>query len=323
MKRKNLNLCVALLPLLAACATSPEEIHVIPAPQEVQLTGGHFQAAGAPVSYDAATVDEHSRQHIHQFAQDLTVVTGRPSRVAETAGEKGFLFRIDPAMAPESYVLEVDRRQVRVTAADDHGTLYAIRTLSQMLPASFFSKEAAPSVKWTIPCAVIHDAPRFAYRGMHLDVARHFFSVEEVKKYLDVMSLHKMNRFHWHLTEDQGWRIEIKKYPLLTEIGAWRDSTVVGHLRDMDKARKFDGQRYGGFYTQEQIRDVVAYAADLGITVIPEIDLPGHMLGALAAYPELGCTGGPYQVWCRWGISDQVLCPGTSAHFLLYHCLNP
>ena len=145
---------------------------------------------------------------------------------------------------------------------------------------------------------------------MHLDCSRHFFSVQEVKKYLDVMALHKMNRFHWHLTDDQGWRVEIKKYPKLTEIGAFRNGTVI--KKDWNSN---DGIRYGGYYTQEQMKDIVAYADKLGITVIPEIDLPGHMMGALAAYPELGCTGGPYEVWTRWGVSGQVLCPGKEAMF--------
>ena len=145
---------------------------------------------------------------------------------------------------------------------------------------------------------------------MHLDVARHFFDVNEVKRYLDVMAAYKLNRFHWHLTEDQGWRIEIKKYPKLTEVGAWRDSTMVGK-----NWNEFDHTRYGGFYTQEEIKDVVAYAADLGITVIPEIDLPGHMVAALTSYPELGCTGGPYTVRPVWGIADEVLCPGKETTF--------
>ena len=145
---------------------------------------------------------------------------------------------------------------------------------------------------------------------MHLDSARHFWSVDQVKRYLDVMAMYKLNRFHWHLTDDQGWRIEILSYPLLTQVGAWREGTMVGHDFSSN-----DHIRYGGFYTQDEIREVVDYAAARGITVVPEIDLPGHMLAALAAYPELGCSGGPYATWTRWGVSDQVLCVGRESTF--------
>ena len=175
-----------------------------------------------------------------------------------------------------------------------------------MLPVEIYGHKTAADRDWSLPCLSINDAPRFAYRGMHLDVSRHFFSTDEVKKYIDMMSIHKMNTLHWHLTDDQGWRIEIRKYPRLTEVGSIRKGTVIrkewGH---------YDGIPYGGYYTQEQIKDVIDYAAAQGITIIPEIDLPGHMLAALAAYPELGCTGGPYEVWGTWGIADDVLCAGN------------
>jgi hexosaminidase len=182
-----------------------------------------------------------------------------------------------------------------------------------MLPPEYFGKAKASKAAWVLPCVSIKDSPRFGYRGLMLDVCRHFFSVEEVKRYLDLMAIYKMNTFHWHLSEDQGWRIEIKKYPKLTEIGAWRDSTKIGANNDAKAG--YDHTRYGGFYTQDQIRDVVAYAQKLGITVMPEIDLPGHMVAALASYPELGCTGGPYSVRSRWGIATEVLCPGKETTF--------
>ena len=198
-----------------------------------------------------------------------------------------------------------------VKASAYNGFLYALQTLKQLTDVEIFSDKVDPDQKFLFPVVSIKDKPRFAYRGMHLDCARHFFSVEEVKKYLDIMAAYKLNRMHWHLTEDQGWRIEIKKYPKLTQIGAFRNGTMVG--KDFNSN---DGIRYGGYYTQEQVKDIVAYAQKLGITVIPEIDLPGHMLGALAAYPELGCTGGPYEVWTRWGVSDQVMCPGKEDMFI-------
>ena len=175
------------------------------------------------------------------------------------------------------------------------------------------NQDAGANIKWEIPGVEIQDEPRYPYRGMMLDVGRYFFPPEFVKRFIDLMALHKMNYFHWHLTEDQGWRIQINKYPRLTEIGAFRDESVVGHLRD--KPLKFDGQRYGGFYTQEEIREVVEYAKARHITVIPEIEMPGHSLGALASYPELGCTGGPYEVAKRWGVQDDVYCAGKEETF--------
>lgn len=166
-------------------------------------------------------------------------------------------------------------------------------------------KESDSVEKWEVPCAHIDDAPRFSYRGMHLDVARHFFSVDEVKRYIDLLAMHKLNVFHWHLTDDQGWRIEIKKYPKLTEIGSIRKHTMVKKNFD-----QYDNTPYGGYYTQDQIRDIVNYAKERFITIIPEVDLPGHMVAALASYPSLGCTGGPYEVQGVWGVHPDVLCAG-------------
>ena len=180
--------------------------------------------------------------------------------------------------------------------------------MKQMLPAGIYGSAPAKG-KWVLPCVSIMDSPRFAYRGLLLDCCRHFFPVDEVKKVINLMSIHKMNRLHWHLTEDQGWRIEIKKYPRLTEVGAWRDGTQIFRRRETD------GTRYGGFYTQDELREVVAYAAERGITIIPEVDLPGHMIGALASYPELGCTGGPYEVMQYWGVHKDVLCVGKEETF--------
>ncbi|NBB75297.1 MAG: family 20 glycosylhydrolase, partial [Bacteroidetes bacterium] len=160
-------------------------------------------------------------------------------------------------------------------------------------------------IDWTIPAVYIEDAPRFGYRGMHLDVGRHFFSVDFIKKYIDLLAVHKLNTFHWHLTEDQGWRIEIEQYPRLTEVGACRDSSMVGHYG----AQTYDGSPYCGYYTQDQIREVVAYAKERFVRVIPEIELPGHSRAALAAYPELGCTDGPYEVATTWGVHEEIYCP--------------
>ena len=233
----------------------------------------------------------------------------------------GVYFAFNSALADEAYKLDVTSKGIRIEASSFNGFFYGIQTLKQLLPKEIYASWKVSGIKWNAPAVSIDDAPRFAYRGMHMDPCRHFWSVDEVKKYIDVMAMHKLNRLHWHLTEDQGWRIEIKKYPLLTEVGSIRKSTIIGGLNDNFAYEKEhghmneDGIPYGGFYTQDEAREIVAYAWERGITVIPEVDLPGHMLGALAGYPELGCTGGPYEVWTRWGVSEDVLCPGKEAMF--------
>ena len=262
-------------------------------------------------------MDAKSQVIIKELADKITYVSGRICSYATPVGlakdcakVKGFIFLKDASLAEEEYSIDITKANCIVRASSYNGFLYAIQTLKQLTSVNIFGNEPNPAEKFLFPCVKIQDKPRFGYRGMHLDCSRHFFSVEEVKKYLDIMALYKLNRFHWHLTDDQGWRVEIKKYPRLTEIGAFRNGTVI--KKDWGSN---DGVRYGGYYTQEQMKDIVAYAGKLGIVVIPEIDLPGHMMGALAGYPELGCTGGPYEVWTRWGISEQVLCPGKEAMF--------
>ena len=315
---KRLFILFSVLVPLAACAKAPGALGIVPAPKDVTIQNGSFKVKGAGFNIDPA-LQENTVQALNRLADDISVGTGRTSSVAlangltpaaEVSSLKGFFFLCDPALPAENYRIEVGRKAVKVTASDHNGFLYAIQTLRQMLPVANYAGKAEPSGAWRLPCCVIEDGPQFAYRGMHMDPCRHFWSVEETKKYLDVMAMYKLNRLHWHLTEDQGWRIEIKKYPELTETGAFRNGTMVGHDFDSN-----DGIRYGGYYTQEQIREIVAYAGDLGITVIPEIDLPGHMQAALATYPELGCTGGPYDVWTIWGVSEDVLCVGKEETF--------
>ncbi|MDZ7689916.1 MAG: beta-N-acetylhexosaminidase [Balneolaceae bacterium] len=212
-------------------------------------------------------------------------------------------------MNQEAYDLSVDQDGVTITAPTIQGVFYGVQTLRQLLPPEIEHTDPTlvpQSVKWTVPYVKIQDYPRFSYRGMHLDVARHFFPVEFVKQYIDLLAMYKMNRFHWHLTEDQGWRIEIEKYPRLTEIGACRDSTLVGHYG----SGIWDGERYGGFYTQDEIREVVEYAQQRHITIIPEIEMPGHSSAVLAAYPQFGCKeNGDYQVQTTWGVFEDIYCP--------------
>ena len=305
MKRFVLSLIPVLAIVLGCSAPQTPGIHVIPQPLEVMTGSGTYSFAGAPVSYEG--VDARTAGQLQNFATRLTVRTGKASPVSETLLEKGFSFSVDPSVPAEGYTLTVTGKAAKVTASDFKGFYTALQTIWQLFPAEWFGEGPAKGVKWVLPCVEIRDEPRFAYRGMHMDPSRHFWTVEETKKYIDVMALYKLNRLHWHLSDDQGWRVEIKKYPRLTEVGSVRKETMVKKNFDPYVG---DGQPYGGFYTQDEIREVVAYAADRGITVIPEIDLPGHMQAALAAYPELGCTGGPYDVWTTWGVSEEVLCAG-------------
>ena len=290
--------------MLASCSHKAESFSVIPMPNDVTLLKGTVCVKGAAVEIDPS-IDKASREAIGRFVQALETATG----VKTKADGDGFEFKYNPNLGPEQYYIEIEDDDIEVEASALNGFIYACETLKQMLPAAIYGNKKAKA-DWVLPCAKIFDEPRFGYRGMHLDCSRHFWTVEETKKYIDIMVAYKLNTLHWHLTDDQGWRVEIKAYPRLTEIGAWRDGTVIG--KDWDSN---DGIRYGGFYRQEQLREVVEYAAARGVTIIPEIDLPGHMIAALAAYPELGCTGGPYKVWQRWGIAKDILCAGKEETF--------
>jgi hexosaminidase len=206
---------------------------------------------------------------------------------------------------PKGYKLSVTAKQIKITGHDEAGMFYGLQSLTQLLKAV--------NGKVTVQGCTITDYPRFAYRGMHLDVSRHFLKPETIKKWIDLLALYKINTFHWHLTDDQGWRIEIKKYPLLQSISAYRDETIIGHKKD--SPHRFDGKRYGGYYTQDEVKEIVKYATQRHITIIPEIEMPGHALAALAAYPQLGCTGGPYKTATYWGIFDDVYCAGNDETF--------
>jgi hexosaminidase len=206
----------------------------------------------------------------------------------------------------EAYELSVSSLGINLTASSEAGLFYAIQSLRQVFPTSIFSNSRVENA-WIVPCLAIQDSPRFAWRGAHLDVSRHFMPVTFVKKFIDLMALHKLNVFHWHLTDDQGWRLESKKYPRLTEVGAWRKQTMIGH--GMQENPEFDSVPHGGFYTQAEALEVVAYAAERHVTVMPEIELPGHAQAALAAYPEFGNTGEKLEVWDKWGVNENVFNP--------------
>ena len=298
------------LTLAVACTSQkqPQPFSVIPMPNDVTLSEGSFNLAGQDIHAEAS-LDQATHKAIADLWNQLYTVTGKKATLSTEDNGQKVRFIANPNLGAEEYALNVNDNGVTVEASAFGGFFYGIQTLKQMLPAEIYGNKKV-NAAWVLPYVSILDAPRFDYRGIHMDPCRHFWSIEETKRYIDIAATYKLNRLHWHLTEDQGWRMEIKKYPKLTEVGAWRSGTCIG--KDFDSS---DGIRYGGFYTQDEMREIVAYAAERNITVIPEIDLPGHMVAALAAYPELGCTGGPYEVWTRWGVADDVLCVGKEETF--------
>jgi hexosaminidase len=295
---------------LSACEPSkpPAEFNVIPRPAQL-TTGNDWIHWDEEVAIVASTFDE---KKVAAVLQDFLITKGMTVTIAETSssGENQVILKTTADNStPESYQLAIDENGVTISASSGAGLFYGVQTLFQLFPAP------GPDVE--LPYVSIADQPRFSYRGLHLDVGRHFFPVAFVKKYIDLMAHYKLNTFHWHLTEDQGWRIEIKKYPKLQEIAAYRKETVIGRAttRTRNEPHDYDNTRHGGFYTQGEVREVVAYAADRFITVVPEIEMPGHALAALTAYPELGCTGGPYEVATTWGIFNDVFCAGKETTF--------
>jgi len=296
--------------LAVACTPQAEQneiISVIPQPQHLEQQEGSFAiTAKTPIFLDENTEE---MQRIAGFLNEkLGTAAGFELDVREadlSSQERGIYF-MNAGLPSESYTLHVQPERIVVDYGDGAGAFYALQTLFQLLPSDMFADHKVGGVKWRVACCEIEDAPRFPYRGMHLDCCLHFFEMDFLKRYIDEMAMHKVNRFHWHLTEDQGWRLEIKKYPLLTEKGQWRKETVIGSL----KSGVYDGTPHGGFYSQEEVRELVKYAAERYVTIIPEIEMPGHALAAIACYPELSCgLEETYETATKWGIFKQVYCP--------------
>jgi beta-L-N-acetylhexosaminidase len=293
--------------LFTACrpaATVKGNLDVIPQPQEIVLardTTPFVIARSTTIVYPATNEKMHRTADF--LATFIKEMTGTEVRVSDKEkSSNAIILAVDSTMGhPEGYKLQITPEKVLLTGGSEAGVFYGIQTIHKALPILKDGKVAA-----ALPAGAVTDFPRFRYRGFMIDVGRHFFPVSYLKQMIDLMALHNINYFHWHLTEDQGWRIEIKKYPKLTEIGSKRDSTIIDW-----ETKKFDGKPHSGFYTQDEAREIVRYAADRFITVVPEIDLPGHTTAALASYPELGCTGGPYKVLCSFGVFPDVLCAGN------------
>ena len=285
------------------------EYNVVPLPVTMNEQPGRFYLnSDVPVVVNASQEVKNIASSLSTTVLDVAGIKLKPGGELHE-NVPTIVFDSIPGMEKEAYKLSVTPQQIKITASTPNGFYYGLQTLYQLLPVAIYSKERARNAEWSVPCVEIEDTPTFRYRGAMLDVCRHFASIDYIKKFIDVLAVHKMNTFHWHLTDDQGWRIEIKKYPKLTEIGSQRSETMVDYFYT-HYPFKYDGKPHGGYYTQEEIKEVVAYAQSKYITVIPEIELPGHALAAIASYPELSCTpDSTYEVCKLWGVFDQVFCP--------------
>jgi len=311
MKKISLILTVFLSLTVFSFKESPKQalLNIIPQPEHVTVYPGSFRLdkhtrilIGDPASlkFESRYLADIIKKHTGYEPEIVSASKGMSAKNA-------IVLRLVPGASKnaEGYQLKVEKRDITILAPKSAGVFYGIQSLLQLFPPSFYTSNHKKELK--VPQLFIQDAPRFSYRGMHLDVSRHFFPPADIKRYIDLLAMYKFNTFHWHLTDDQGWRIEIKKYPKLTEIGAWRDSTLIG--RYGSKPVRYDKKRYGGFYTQAEVRDIVRYAAQRHITIIPEIEMPGHSEAALAAYPQFACTPGPFHVATTWGGFKDIYCP--------------
>ena len=304
---KHLLLAAALSFSMLSAHAADANYNVVPLPKSVVMVKGQpFNLTSATTTVYEGTNPEMKR-NARFLSEYIQQSTGIKTTLLDKRDKKAaaIVLVINPKVqGDEAYRLTVNNKQVTIAASTPAGVFYGIQTLRKSLPVQTNGADI------TLPAVDIADAPRFGYRGMMLDCGRHFFPVSFVKKFIDILAMHNMNVFHWHLTEDQGWRLEIKSHPELTAKSSMRSGTVIGHNATVD-----DSIPHGGFYTQQEARDIVEYARQRHITVIPEIDMPGHTLAALAAYPELGCTGGPYEVGHRWGVYKDVLCLGKESTY--------
>ncbi len=314
MKRNSL---IAILFICISLSVFAQEqknnVPIIPYPKECKVLSGNFVLSPETKIVAPSTFLKDEIDYLNNYLNNHYGFTlQRAEKIPTDNNYILFQFPDWEAGLKGNYHLNITEKHISVLVeGNGAGNLYAIQTLIQL-----FSLEKTKSIK--LPCVEIKDSPRFEWRGMHLDVCRHFFPVSFIKKYIDVLAMYKMNTFHWHLTDDQGWRIEIKKYPKLTEIGAWRKGTMIGPYSD----QKFDSIKYGGFYTQEQIKEVVAYAAKKHVTVVPEIEMPGHSVAAISSYPWLSCTGKQIDVERGWGVFEDVYCTKDSVFNFLQDVLD-
>lgn len=304
--RKTFLVSLFLTCLTAVGATEKADFaKVVPAPDKINYNpkGGDFTlSASTIINYTAGNADmERNAAFLAQYVKDMTKLElGKQAAKGKAKTGISLVLNAKAKLTPEAYEIVVDKRGVTVTGSTAAGVFYGVQAIRKSLPVL----QSAESVE--LPAAKVEASPRFAYRGMMLDCARHFFPAKFVKEYIDLIALHNMNRLHWHISDDQGWRFSVPGYPRLAEVGSKRAQTVTGHNSELE-----DGVPYGGYYTDDEIRDIVKYAAERYVTIVPEVDMPGHMMAALAAYPELGCTGGPYKTGEFWGVYRDILCAGN------------
>ncbi len=307
---------------LISCAKNSDldyiaSTNIIPAPSELVVNEGYFIIPRDLMIIEAPDHFSNATALLHHYLGSLGFVDNAKDRPEETPS---FIFKQDDSIKAEGYILDITEVTITIRSSSASGAFYAVQSLRQMLPPTLENSKNLIVENIKIPTLTIKDEPRFQYRGMHLDVSRHFFPVAFIKEYVDHLAMLKMNTFHWHLTDDQGWRIEIKQYPDLTNKGAYREETLIGHYNDTPQ--QFDGKRYGGFYTQEDVKEIVAYAAKRHVTVIPEIELPGHAQAAIHAYPALGCTGEQVPVATKWGVFENIYCPKPETFTFLKNVLD-
>jgi hexosaminidase len=294
-------------------------VNIIPAPLSVKIEKGSF-TINSKTKLFVANPDPAASQVAKFFTDRINAVSNfviNPVNQTETSKSTNYIsFKLvtDQTLGEEEYRLRVEKKSVIVEATTPKGLFYAVQTLFQLLPPQVMSPAKVEGIDLKMQAVKIMDKPRFSYRGIHLDVGRHFMPVDFIKQYIDMLAMFKFNTFHWHLTEDQGWRIEIKKYPKLAQISSMRSETIVGHAGGSNNT--YDGIPHGGYYTQEQVKDIVAYASNRFITIIPEIEMPGHSVAVLAAYPQLSCTGGPFKVATTFGVFPDILCAGNDSTFI-------
>lgn len=315
MKKMPFIICCFAALALCSCSkrlTKATSVDIIPKVASLTVSDSTF-GLSATTSIRMLQLDSAMRYSADFFNDAMKKTLGKKLPVNKTLAPSSDAINVglDESYDSEEYLLKILPDRILIKGGSPRGVFYAFQTLRQILPREAWQGERARVIE--LPTLEIRDKPTFGYRGGMLDVARHFFSVDEVKQYIDILAMHKMNRFHWHLTDDQGWRIEIRQYPLLTDVGSVREKSLLNHARD--SVPLFDDKSYGGYYTQAQIREVVKYAQERFITVIPEIEMPGHASAALAAYPDLGCVGHGYKVEPMWGILDEAFCAGKENTF--------
>ena len=310
---------VILVSCLSLYWAAAQTLSLIPLPAEIKQGTGSYTLTSATQIVLKTDSDEVKKQ-CDFFLDIINPSTGLNIGYASSSASP-IIVELDSLIVhPEGYRLKVTTRDVTIQAQTTAGIFYAFQTLRQLLSPYIECRTLVSNRSWTIPVIEINDEPRFTYRGMMLDVARHFFPVGDMKRFIDLMALHKYNYLHLHLTDDQGWRVELNNFPKLQSISAWRRETIVGFLND--EPRRYDGIRYGGYYTQTELKELIQYAADRHIAIIPEIDMPGHVTALLAAHPELSCSGASYEVAREWGIFPNILCPREDTFLFLERLLN-